>query len=207
MEIVQIYPRGNIEYADQFVLSVLFDKEELLSMGMQEGQAELSDLYIEEDEFNKLYKLWKDPDYLDDFFENNKEFFEDDYWNNITKARFISDVTSSAPFIFREIRALFDEGKLEEVFEPLGRTDEAKESFMSIRVKSKFGRINRRVAFRIYAIKIEDGCYVITGGAIKVVEEMKMAPNTTIELNKLNYAYAEIGIHNDKSSFIEFILE
>ena len=57
MEIVQIYPRGNIEYADQFVLSVLFDKEELLSMGMQEGQAELSDLYIEEDEFNKLYKL------------------------------------------------------------------------------------------------------------------------------------------------------
>ena len=49
MEIVQIYPRGNIEFADQFVLSVLFDKEELLSMGMQEGQTELSDLYIEED--------------------------------------------------------------------------------------------------------------------------------------------------------------
>ena len=75
MEIVQIYPRGSLEYADQFILSILFDKEELLSMGMQEGQAELSDLYIEEDEFNKLYKLWKDPDYLDDFEDD----FEDDF--------------------------------------------------------------------------------------------------------------------------------
>ena len=45
------------------------------------------------------------------------------------------------------------EGKLDEIFEPLGREDKARESFMSIRVKSKFGRINRRVAFRIYAIK------------------------------------------------------
>ena len=58
MEIVQIYPRGNIEFADQFVLSVLFGKEELLSMGMQEGQTELADLYIEEDEFEIRVKTF-----------------------------------------------------------------------------------------------------------------------------------------------------
>lgn len=34
MEIVQIYPRGNIENADKFILSVLFEKSELLSMGI-----------------------------------------------------------------------------------------------------------------------------------------------------------------------------
>ncbi len=207
MDFVQICPQGDIRYVDKFILSVQFDKEELLSMGMTEDQDELSDLYIDKDEFTKLYDLWKDPSYLDDFFDRYQDFFKDDYWTNTTKARFISDVTSSAPLIFREIVSLFNDDKLEEAFKPLDRVDKKKESFTSIRVKSKFGVINHHVAFRIYAIKIEDGCYVITGGTIKLTREMLKAPNTAIELKKLNYVYKECGTYDDRSSFIEFILE
>lgn len=207
MELVQIYPRGNLQVADTFLLSVLFTKNELLSMGVNEGQIEVSDLYIDDDEFNKLYKLWKDPSYLDDFFEENQEFFDDEYWNNITKRKFIADVTSSAPVIFAKIRTLFDENKLDEMFKPLDNIDESKEDYTSIRVKSKFGSINRRIAFRIYAVKIENGCYIITGGAIKISKDMLKAPNTHIELNKINSVYAEFGTFDDRASFIDFILE
>lgn len=39
---------------------------------------------------------------------------------------------------------------------------------------------------RIYAIKISKNCYVVTGGAIKVVGEMKKHPATKSELEKIN---------------------
>lgn len=207
MEIVQIYPRGNIENADKFILSVLFEKSELLSMGVKEGQIEISNLYIDKDEFTKLYDLWMDPEFLNNFFDEHREFFSDDYWDDITKATFISDVISSVPSIFHQIRTLFDTDKLENIFKPLGKTDEDRQEYTSIRVKSKFGSINHRTAFRIYAIRIEDGCYIITGGTIKITKNMQDAPNTAIELNKLNAAYKECGIADDRSSFIEFILE
>ncbi len=207
MEIVQIYPRGNIENADKFILSVLFEKSELLSMGIKEGQIEISDLYIEKDEFTKLYDLWMDPEFLDDFFDEYKDFFTDDYWDDITKATFISDVIASVPSIFNQIRTLFDTEKLDTIFKPLGKTDEDKQDYTSIRVKSKFGSINHRAAFRIYAIKIEDGCYIITGGTIKITKNMQDAPNTALELKKLNAAYNKCSITDDRASFIEFILE
>lgn len=40
--------------------------------------------------------------------------------------------------------------------------------------------------FRLYAIEIDFDCFIITEGAIKIVEEMKQAPDTKLELLKLN---------------------
>lgn len=36
---------------------------------------------------------------------------------------------------------------------------------------------------------------------------MLKAPNTHIELNKINSVYAEFGTFDDRASFIDFILE
>lgn len=56
--------------------------------------------------------------------------------------------------------------------------------------------------FRLYAIEIDFDCFIITGGAIKIVEKMKQAPNTKLELLKLNTVLLELekaGITNKKS--------
>jgi hypothetical protein len=38
---------------------------------------------------------------------------------------------------------------------------------------------------RIYAIKLEPGCYIITGGAIKLTRTMQERSHTLLELNKM----------------------
>lgn len=58
-----------------------------------------------------------------------------------------------------------------------------------VRLKSKYGFIINKITFRIYAIEVDVGCFIITGGAIKIVKEMGQAPNTHLELRKINYLF------------------
>ena len=50
---------------------------------------------------------------------------------------------------------------------------------------------------RIYAIKLEPGCYIITGGAIKLTRTMQEREHT---LNELNQAI-------DADGFVDFLSE
>lgn len=117
------------------------------------------------------------------------------------------DAIASAPEIFRNLEAALQKDDLENLFQPLSPQDERQADYTSIRVKSKFGCIQNHFAFRIYAVKVDDGCYVITGGAIKITRGMSEAPHTKIELDKLNYvhdALLEEGL-TDKVSFLDYI--
>lgn len=49
------------------------------------------------------------------------------------------------------------------------------------------GKIKRN-QLRLYAIKIDDDCFVITGGAIKMSQKMDEHEDTALELVKLNNA-------------------
>ena len=93
--------------------------------------------------------------------------------------------------------------------EPLDESDANGRFFRSIRVKFKQGDIFHRFAFRIYAIEIEENtCYLITGGAIKITQQMSQAQNTLVELKKMDYAYWELDEHqvNTKETFIDYLL-
>ncbi|NLA24310.1 MAG: hypothetical protein GX879_05015, partial [Bacteroidales bacterium] len=62
---------------------------------------------------------------------------------------------------------------------------------------------------RYYAIKIDDNCFLITGGAIKMSQKMQEHPDTNNELKKLNKAkeyFKEIGVF-DAESFYELLNE
>lgn len=54
---------------------------------------------------------------------------------------------------------------------------------------------------RIYAIKLEPGCYIVTGGAIKLTRTMQEREHTLQELNKMeqvrNYLISEGAIDAD----------
>ncbi len=205
--IILTYPPGTKRCADRILFSARYNEDELRSFGISNDNIDFNDLYKGNDEFNKIRKLWQDPAYLNDFYNENEHFFNTEYWNNISKTQFITDTIASAPLIFDKLKKATEENTLEELFQPLDKEDGEKADYTSIRVKSKYGEIRHRFAFRIYAVKIEDGCYVITGGAIKIAKDMGKAPNTRIELAKINQVYAEIGGMDDKNSFIEFVFE
>lgn len=62
---------------------------------------------------------------------------------------------------------------------------------------------------RIYAIKLEPGCYIITGGAIKLTRTMQERNHTLKELHKMeevrNYLISNQAIDTD--GFVDFLSE
>ena len=62
---------------------------------------------------------------------------------------------------------------------------------------------------RIYAIKLEPGIYVITGGAIKLTRTMQEREHTLLELGKMekvrNFLLEQRVV--DKDAFIDYMSE
>lgn len=95
---------------------------------------------------------------------------------------------------------------LETIFEPIGQIDSAHCILVKNKAKRK-EKINYESWLRVYAIKVDIGCYVITGGAIKLTEKMYESDDTKEELLKLekcrNYLKSN-GVY-DKFSFMDFL--
>lgn len=62
---------------------------------------------------------------------------------------------------------------------------------------------------RIYAIKLEPGCYIITGGAIKLTRTMQEREHTLAELNKMEVVRSFLlsGGAVDAEGFEDFLSE
>ena len=174
-------------------LSVCFSRPELLSMGVQECADELDPEYIGKTELSKLVSLWKDPLYLAQFFETNSSYF------NFNK----SNVIEQNNKIIHNTFMFINPNKKDSFLASINAKNK------SFKVKAKYGHIAKRVAFRIYGIMVDENTVCITGGAIKIVKEMSDAPNTEIELKKMERVARNIFDNGiiDKDSFIDFIAE
>ena len=62
---------------------------------------------------------------------------------------------------------------------------------------------------RIYTIKLEPGCYIITGGAIKLTRTMQEREHTLAELNKMELVRNFLlgGDAIDADGFIDYLSE
>lgn len=100
------------------------------------------------------------------------------------------------------------EANLDELFRPLenSRTSEMMLSKEKARLKN---RPRHASWLRIYAIKLNPGIYIITGGAIKLTRTMQEREHTLKELEKMEkirqYLVANKVVDDD--SFIDFIKE
>lgn len=154
---------------------------------------------------------------LKSFYDNNKRHFSKDYWKGLTRERFVLDVRGSVPIIFDDFTKCFETRKLYDHFEPLDKYDERtrrqNETRLKphelVRLKSKYGYICNKIAFRLYAIEIDDDCFIITGGAIKIEQDMNGAGNTKLELKKLNYLKDILQKEKitSKQAFLDYIKE
>jgi len=193
--------------AERILLAAIFDKEELRSFGLSDRSDDLNECYLGKDEFTKWRHLWLDPSFLSDFYCDHIEYFREPFWEGIDEERFVTDAIASAPKIFQDLETALQKNDLEKLFQPLAPEDERQADYTSIRVKSKFGSILRHFAFRIYAVKVDEGCYIITGGAIKITAGMGEAPHTRVELAKLNYVHEALQTEGltDKVPFLDYI--
>ncbi len=72
--IILTYPPGTKRCADRILFSARYNEDELRSFGISNDNIDFNDLYKGNDEFNKIRKLWQDPAYLNDFYNENEHF-------------------------------------------------------------------------------------------------------------------------------------
>ena len=188
MEFDILYPerREDAFDAECVIAAVFFDEDELLSFGVKSDSLELDDAFYDYNQFEKAFELWSSPQYLSDFYDQFKSFFQTEYWHGISEDTFLSEVGRSLNTIRQTIITAMQNNTFHELIEPLQPEEEERRAFESIRVKLKQGTIIGHYPFRFYAIEIEEKkCYLITGATIKVHKDMKKADNTEIELKKL----------------------
>lgn len=133
-------------------------------------------------EYHKRMDNWYDNEYLfDKAIENNID--ED----NIDQ--FIDKIFYDREFIRGEIKRGCQEDCLFDLFTSIHNNpisllkyEESKAKFL-IKLKNKYK--DRRSVLRIYALRITNNFFIITGGAIKFSQTMQEHPDTLFELNKL----------------------
>lgn len=132
----------------------------------------------EYNEYERLLNDWGDISYLRSFVKEHLPAI--DY--NAYIAKLVDELEELEDFIVDIADDQFAD--FDQFFAPLYNA-EYREVQLSLR-KGKLPRLFPRVDFRIYGIKIEENCYVITGGAIKLSQKMQDHELTQAELDKLN---------------------
>ena len=135
------------------------------------------------DEFSRLFELWQDPEYLEDFFETHKSDLESGFWETISVDDAILETFEYAQDFENRLLELSEQsdeeqiGGLEEIFKPL---HDSQYQILTLN-KSKA----KRTWLRLYALRIETNVYIITGGAIKLTRTMQERRHTNRELSKI----------------------
>ncbi len=153
--------------------------------------------------FFQVFNQWTDPMWLRDFFYKNKDDLNA-YFKVTNVDSAIYETIDDAHALQCLILDLAVESGLDKVFRPL---EPSRMSDVLLgKEKAKGKTPNHPSWLRIYALKVEDSTYIVTGGAIKLTATMQEREHTLEELKKMemvrNYLLSE-GIV-DSEGFIDF---
>ncbi len=145
------------------------------------------------DEMKRLFRLWQDAEFLENFFNENIQDLQSGFFGQITIERAITSTRDEAIRLEKELKKLSEnmEESLDRVFAPLDHYSDDNFS----RNKAKGDR--QKSWLRIYALKIDNNLYAVTGGAIKLTRSMQEREHTNKELRKFERCRAylkELGI-------------
>ncbi len=150
-------------------------------------------------ELRRLLTLWNDTAYLQEFVTNNKS----DISHNASISALVFQLIKNANDIDDTLNDISkDQGRsLEEFFKPLDNQE-----YQTVELSKQKGRKN---FLRLFAIKIDNNCFVITGGAIKFHHLNKDRPHTKEEMQKIENCRKYLKDNNvfDADSFYEFLNE
>lgn len=164
----------------------------------------------EKHEFGRLFELWTESIYLENFFETHKSDLDDDFWRGISINEAIYKTTYEASELEYQLYEISEEGKnnryetLSTFFKPLHDSTTRIDDFEKNKAKVE---IRRKPSWlRIYAIRIKPNLFVITGGAIKLTKTMNTREHLRQELRKLDDV-REFIMNPDNSDLIPFDIE
>jgi len=162
----------------------------------------------ENQEDNALFMAfdqWNDIAWLRQFFKENLDDLES-YFHITNVNQAIYDTLDDSEQLECLIMDISPDADLEAIFRPLenSRTSE----MLLRREKARLQQRPHHASWlRIYAIRLEKGIYIVTGGAIKLTRTMQEREHTLLELQKMEQVrkfLLENGII-DEDSFIEFL--
>lgn len=137
----------------------------------------------EQDEFHRLFSLWNDPEYLEEFFEANIEDITNGFYGTFTVEGAIFETYDCAVCFETELRDLATKGKyhqlkgLDAIFKPLHNSQTRTLPLNASKARQDW--------LRLYALRIDKQIYIITGGAIKLTRTMQERDHTKKELAKI----------------------
>ncbi len=161
------------------------------------------------DEFRKAFNQWQDIEYLEQFFEDNKNDLQSGFYGNISVAEAVSYTIEESREFEEHIRQIAIRGarnKEPNLNDIVFKTLNNYETSLTYQKSKAYGVVNQSW-LRIYAIRISANIFVVSGSAIKLTLEMKDREHTNEELNKLRrtaqYLKDEGFIDDGDYGFIE----
>ncbi len=146
-----------------------------------------------ENEFDRLFKLWANIEYVSDFIHKNVRLLQDKFWEGYSENDVVMLVRNEA-FNFQlglsqlyhnTINGNFPD--FDNKFEPIHLGDIG--GYYEL-VESEIHGASRktspyRTVLRLYAVKVDVNIYVIGGGGIKLTKTYEGTPGLAEEVSKL----------------------
>jgi ribosomal protein L16 Arg81 hydroxylase len=147
-------------------------------------------------EFDRLIELWTDVNYLRDFAKQNQ----------------VEDINGFVRDKLRQVE------KVQDLFEEISISEKSLASFFTpyrdtemgfVLLSLQKGLVKKYQGLRLYAIKIDDECFVITSGAIKMSQTAQGHYDTINATRRLENAKKFLVANGviDNDSFHEFKIE
>lgn len=139
------------------------------------------------DEFARLFEEWSDIEYLEEFFTLNEADLKRPFWKGVSIEEAIIKTIEEASKLrqhFIKLSENKNDDRIEafkKLFRPLNKT---LDRIFYLEKKKTFG-LKERGWLRIYALKVDDDMYLITGGTIKLTDNMEERDHTRKELQKI----------------------
>jgi hypothetical protein len=159
---------------------------------------------------NQLYSFHYDEYNEIEYERNLNQWSNTSYLFEFAKENNIQDIVAFVDEISDNLEELEDlinetaetDGQFKRIFIPLEHSETNKT------ISLRKGKINHN-RLRLYAIKLIDELFIITGGAIKMSQRMLDHPGTAEEHRKLYAArqYLEINDIHNEDAFFELIAE
>lgn len=159
----------------------IFDDEDcLLSVQYDENK---------QDEFSRIFEEWTDIEILEKFFEENKSDLERPIWNYTTVEEAIQHTRNEAINLRNYFYDLSKESSAKRIslFADLFKTLEKHIYDAGYLARKKAYGLKKISWLRIYALKIGEDMYLITGGTIKLTGKMDDREHTKRELQKIDF--------------------
>ena len=154
-----------------------------------------------------VFAQWDDVQWLRNFFKANMTDLQNYF--KISDVDVAIDITAEdSDVLQRKILDISPDADLDDLFRPLNNMQLGEMALDKEKANPKT-LTHRRSWLRIYALRLEDGCYIITGGAIKLTRTMQEREHTLQELLRQEQVrnFLLANQITDADSFVDYLAE